>query len=387
MNLAAEQRLALATAPSRDLSEFLAFLRRRDPPDYTAAPIIGLVDLFCGCGGISLGVAEAARGMGYGLKVLHAVDIDADAIEVYRRNLPVCDGTGDFTAGVADVQQVVRDGSLAHDHVGPVVLVGGPPCQGNSDLNNHTRREDERNDLYLLMADAAELVRADVVVIENVPGVRNAHSKPVDRTLERLRSGLGLRASERVLDPVSLGLPQSRPRHVVLATRRGDPDAALARLDAWRPERLCGVLAAIHDLQDTEGSSAFHKTTNVAPKNRTRIDKLFEEDLYDLPNPDRPPCHQDGDHSYKSMYGRLFADQPAQTITTGFTSMGQGRFVHPTRRRMITPHEAARLQGFPDFFRFDRTTSARGVWQKLIGNAVPPRMAQALVAEALREIL
>ena len=77
------------------------------------------------------------------------------------------------------------------------------------------------------------------------------------------------------------------------------------------------------------------------------------------------------------MYGRLRWDQPAQTITTGFGSMGQGRYVHPARRRTITPHEAARLQTFPDTFDFGDVTSRKAL-AKMIGNAVPPLLMATL---------
>jgi DNA (cytosine-5)-methyltransferase 1 len=77
------------------------------------------------------------------------------------------------------------------------------------------------------------------------------------------------------------------------------------------------------------------------------------------------------------MYGRLLWDEPAQTITTGFGSMGQGRFVHPGRPRTLTPHEAARLQTFPDFFTF-RKARTRHALARMIGNAVPPLLTVAL---------
>ena len=77
------------------------------------------------------------------------------------------------------------------------------------------------------------------------------------------------------------------------------------------------------------------------------------------------------------MYGRLWWDQPAQTITTGFGSMGQGRYVHPTRRRTITPHEAARLQTIPDYVQLG-VDEQRSAWADMIGNAVPPFLTRAL---------
>jgi DNA mismatch endonuclease (patch repair protein) len=81
------------------------------------------------------------------------------------------------------------------------------------------------------------------------------------------------------------------------------------------------------------------------------------------------------------MYGRLAWDEPAQTVTTGFGSMGQGRYVHPARKRTLTPHEAARLQMLPDFYDFDGVQT-RTALATMIGNAVPPVLAMA-IGEAL----
>jgi DNA mismatch endonuclease (patch repair protein) len=109
---------------------------------------------------------------------------------------------------------------------------------------------------------------------------------------------------------------------------------------------------------------------------------LIDHDQYDLPNSLRPKCHH-ARHSYVSMYGRLRWDSPAQTITTGYGSMGQGRYVHPARPRTITPHEAARLQTLPDFFDLGRF-STRSTWAHVIGNAVPPLLGVHLGVPFLR---
>jgi DNA mismatch endonuclease (patch repair protein) len=108
---------------------------------------------------------------------------------------------------------------------------------------------------------------------------------------------------------------------------------------------------------------------------------LIEEGEFDLPNHMRPECHH-GDHTYNAMYGRLDWKKPAPTITTGFGSMGQGRFVHPAKPRTLTPHEAARLQTLPDFFDLDER-QGRGVWATVIGNAVPPLLGVHLVEPLL----
>ena len=82
------------------------------------------------------------------------------------------------------------------------------------------------------------------------------------------------------------------------------------------------------------------------------------------------------------MYGRLRWDLPAQTITSGFGSIGQGRYMHPTQARALTPHEAARIQGFPDYFEF-ATVSKRADLATMIGNAVPPALSRCITLQLL----
>ena len=335
------------------------------------------IDLFSGCGGMSVGLEEAARRLGCRLDVPLAVDFDAAALAIYRLNFP------DANARVADVATLF-DGLLGGrltaserrltKDVGIVdFLVGGPPCQGHSDLNNHTRRQDPKNALYLRMARAAEVLRPAVVVIENVASVQWDRSGVVSTTSRALECA-GYRVAGQVLDLRKVGVPQRRKRFVLLATR----------LQEVELERLLGELAdgmpnhpdrtvrwAIGDLDSMRDDGTYDIASLASPENTKRINCLFEKGLYDLPNARRPLCHKHGNHSYVSMYGRLRWTLPAQTITTGFGSMGQGRYVHPGRRRTLTPHEAARLQTFPDWFHFGDKTR-RGVMATAIGNAVPP---------------
>ena len=249
----------------------------------------------------------------------------------------------------------------------------------HSDLNNHTRRADPKNELYLRMARFAELVGPTHIVIENVPAVVHDKNKVVQRTIRALED-LGYNVDSSLVEMKKIGVPQGRRRHVVVASKSNVISIAssLARY-AGRPRSVGWVL---EDLLDARAEGIFDSPSVATAVNKQRIDYLFEHDLLDLPDKLRPECHREGGHSYKSVYGRLHWDLPAQTITSGFGSMGQGRYVHPKRRRTITPHEAARIQFIPDHFKWGDI--ARTALAEMIGNAVPPKVTYILALELLR---
>jgi len=352
-------------------------LRRRTRPDFTKGNSrpIQVVDLFSGCGGMTLGMALAVREIGRPLSIPLAIDFEANAVSVFRENFPRADvrlgGVEQYFDGELGDSATQTERASAK-RLGVVdVLLGGPPCQGNSDLNNHTRRADPRNQLYARMGRAAEVLRPKIVIIENVPAVVHDRNRVVDVTVSCLRSA-GYSVAARVLSLTNVGVPQHRRRHVLLAVAGIDCDPSRILTDlssSDTPERTVGW--AIGDLLKVKARDGVDATSLPSDENRRRIDWLFDNSAFELPDRLRPPCHRDKSHTYRSVYGRMKWNEPAQTVTTGFGSMGQGCYVHPRQRRTITPHEAARLQTFPDFFRFDITQS-RTAWSTLIGNAVPP---------------
>ncbi|MBL6927391.1 MAG: DNA cytosine methyltransferase, partial [Acidimicrobiia bacterium] len=108
-------------------------------------------------------------------------------------------------------------------------------------------------------------------------------------------------------------------------------------------------------------------------------------DEYELALDQRPPCHKEGT-TYVAVYGRMYPDRPAPTLTTGFLTPGRGRFVHPLRRRVLTPAEAARLQGFPDTYRWrlpGEQTPTSSLLTKWIGDAVPMPLGHAATLSVL----
>jgi DNA (cytosine-5)-methyltransferase 1 len=295
-----------------------------------------------------------------------------------------------YTANLGDVVQqadieTLFDGDLGdaltpaerrlRKKVGETQLgLAGPPCQGHSDLNNHTRRADPRNGLYAKVARAAAVLEPNVLCIENVPTVRNDHGGVLETTKSELER-LGYAVHDEFIDLSLIGVPQRRRRHILLACEPafGDPKTLLTRLMSHpcRDHLPRDVRWAIEDIKDLRSDAIYDSASVASDENRRRIAYLFERGRYNLPNSLRPKCHRDYEHTYNSMYGRLHWNKPAQTITSGYGSMGQGRYVHPGRRRTLTPHEAARLQTIPDWFSF-REAPTRTALARMIGNAVPP---------------
>jgi DNA (cytosine-5)-methyltransferase 1 len=357
---------------------------------------IRIIDLFCGAGGLTLGVLQGLKALGYSPVVELAADLDAAALALYDRNFgPAEIHRGDVDQLVAAPIEVrgnqaafthapwVRDRRLAARLSGTDVLIGGPPCQGHSNLNNHTRRFDPRNELYLTMPAVAIALDIPIVIIENVREVLADRLGVVGQTIELLRAA-GYGVAEGVLSAMKLGIPQTRHRYFLVAVK-GAPDGALKDLISplHRPSR--DLRWAIGDLESREDGE-IHRPAMLSAENRRRIDYLFDNDLHELPNAERPDCHKNG-HTYRSVYGRLRWDQPSGTITTGFLTPGRGRYVHPTQRRALTPHEAARIQGFPDSFRFsyeDGSLPTNKTLTKVIGDAVPPQMGQAAILAAMQ---
>lgn len=341
-------------------------------------------DAFCGGGIFSLGVDEALRAVG--MVPVHAfgLDFDADAINTFKRNFPASvalqQDIASLTNGQTGVAETGEERRFLDAIGGGVdILLAGPPCQGHSDLNNHTRRQDPKNNLYFSVVRLAELLQPAFILIENVPGVVHDRGAVVERTAEAL-GVLGYSVTSSLVDLMRIGVPQKRKRFVLVASKKGELDidkalglhTSLVRPLSW----------AIGDLVDAyDDAEIFNSSSSHSVENRRRIDYLFDHDLHELPNNERPPCHRDKPHSYVSVYGRMWWDRPAPTITGGFGSTGQGRFVHPLFRRTLTPHEACRLQFMPDYFQFPETTGRRAM-QQIIGNAAPPKLSQAIVLGA-----
>lgn len=361
------------------------WLQSKSKPLYENSGLhINVVDLFAGCGGLSLGISEAVSALGGSFSSVFASDIDNGALSIYSNNLlpqhisssPLEQIfqkklTAKMTQKELEIQKICGRVDF---------LIGGPPCQGHSDLNNHTRRNDPKNDLYTIMGRAASVLNPRFVIIENVLGVRHSSTGVAQKTLLHLKS-LGYHTESITLNAVDYGVAQNRKRHFTIAMH-GNQNRFFRTLELLQ-RQLRPVMWAIDDIIDEAETTSepFYTAANHSVTNKQRINYLFDNNLYELPDSQRPDCHRLKPHSYNSVYGRMRPDLQSPTITSGFGSTGQGRFVHPYRRRTVTPHEAARIQFFPDWFDF--SGFRRRQLQQYIGNAVPPKLGYVLALSLL----
>ncbi len=356
------------------------------------------VDAFCGSGGLTLGATQAAIATGNVLESIAAIDVDEGGLAIHKANFGtkhilhanasnlvdwhVC---GEGKNSRFGYSPEIIDESLASE-IGEIDLfLAGPPCQGHSNLNNKTRREDPRNLLYITATALGVGLQAKSIVIENVPEVVNDKSDVVNIAKALLKDSGYTWIDSGILAADQLGGAQTRKRFFLIASRVSDPFAALSIKDVAKglkhPARSLrwAIGDLLSDALQEPRTGIMDTTPMLSVDNLMRIRHLFDNNLHDLPNTIRPDCHKDG-HTYPAVYGRLWWDRPSQTITTGFLTPGRGRYIHPLRPRVITPHEAARIQSFPDSFKFvvdsTRHPSRTGL-QKWIGDAVPPLLGYA----------
>ncbi|RAZ78248.1 DNA cytosine methyltransferase [Mesorhizobium atlanticum] len=341
-----------------------------------------LVDLFSGAGGLSLGFKQA------GFKPSFAADFDPYACATYSANLGSHIRQMDLS--VMQPSEVV---SLIRTHVGDVdVVAGGPPCQGWS-IQRRGAASDIRNDLTVRFAAIATGILPKAIVMENVPtlfGKRGQHHLQV---VERMLEETGYNYTKRVVDAASFGVPQSRRRAVLVAIRGDVSEHFLFPEPTHEPANFRTVRQAIGDLPSPphDGSEhprfRNHRLVLVSKSNLERLSYVPEGGgRLDVPKALQLRCHRnDNGHRHLDVYGRLWWDRPAGTITAMFDNFTRGRFAHPAENRNITAREGARLQSFPDEFVF---VGPKKDVARQIGNAVAPAMAKAIgkaLAETLRD--
>lgn len=340
---------------------------------------------FVGCGGLDLGFDRA------GFDVALANDEWAPAAATYRRNFPA---TRFVEADVRDLDEARLREELDAAGYSPAdvdVVVGGPPCQGFSRLNNERimldeMEKDRRNTLFEEFLRVVDVLDPHLVLIENVRDLINRETSDgryVKDLLVREFNRHGYNCEYEVLEAQNYGVPQKRKRIFFLGTNRQVPLRFPAPTHAemnWETagDALAGVTDDLANVRYADTSEAIvEKMEHVPPGGYYRdLPDRLKTKKYRCGCEDTDACPHDPEivKRYGTYLRRLHPDEPSLTVSNN-------PFIHPTEDRYITPREKARLQTFPDDFAFEGTKTEV---TKQIGNAVPVRLARRL-AETIRE--
>lgn len=375
------------------------------------------IDLFCGCGGFSLGMERA------GFKCLAAIDFNPEAIAVFKANFSNTPHVleTDITQFPPEKLQALI--GIAHVDL----IVGGPPCQGFStarqrDGANHGSRlkEDPRRHLYKEFLKYVQAFKPKVFVMENVLGIRSASGGEYFVRVQSEAREIGYRVHAQVEDCVELGLPQKRRRQLFIGTRLDLPDYFNPTI--LRAPRACDrptLWEAIGDLPILQSGQGQESCEYDMERRKLHVERYGRRYLYCVlevqkatsleSHRARPHSERDlrdflllkeGENSdqamergvvfefpydkenFKDRYTRQHRNKPCSTIVAHLSKDGL-MFIHPTQNRSLTPREAARIQSFPDWFKFP---IARTHQFRVIGNAVPPLVSEA-IGMAVRKYL
>jgi DNA (cytosine-5)-methyltransferase 1 len=336
-----------------------------------------LVDLFAGCGGLTQGFVDA------GFTPVAAVEVDVAAAATYAMNF------GDGHVHAVDIASFT-------DVPAADVVIGGPPCQGFSNLGTKDPA-DPRNGLWREYVRVVLAAHPQVFVLENVERFKGTPEFAL--LMDELRDGR-LRewrwVDAAVLNAADYGVPQRRHRTILIASRVGPvalPPPTVAKT-FWRTVR-----GAIEGLPEAPATTEFPSSRvdvfgvsvpgpfKMRDLHIARRPKPISLERYrhippgggrfDLPDHLLPPCWAKKRTGTTDVMGRMWWDAPSLTIRTEFFKPEKGQYLHPQWHRPITHQEAALLQTFPDGFLWCGTKTEIA---RQIGNAVPPRLAAVLAS-------
>lgn len=346
---------------------------------------INVLDLFCGCGGLSKGFEQA------GCNILLGVDCDAAPLKTFEYNHKGAKGL-QLNLGDASSFDIITN-ALNGKEVD--IVIGGPPCQGFS-LTGPRNFDDPRNQLYLAMIEAVHRFRPKAFMIENVPGMGNLYRGAIkDEIIKRL-TDLGYKVTCKVICAADYGVPQMRQRLVFIGLRDSKvsfefPQPILNENQYITCEQAISDLPSLIDClgeetasYDSEPHTDFQRQmrgNSTVLHNHVAINhKQFVKDVIaQVPDggnyKDLPPGVGDS-RKFNMAWTRYASNKPSRTIDTGHRNN-----FHYKWNRCPTVRESARLQSFPDDFVFIGNKTQQN---RQVGNAVPVLMAKALAKQIIK---
>jgi DNA (cytosine-5)-methyltransferase 1 len=372
----------------------------------TSASNLKAIDLFCGCGGISVGLEQEE------FNVIAGIDIEKKYLASFKHNFPSAMALNiDITK--FSPEELMQTVNISRGELD--LLVGGPPCQGFSKNVPRKNRylDDPKNQLVKSFLDYCEVLQPKMILMENVAEMKNGFEEMYSQEIiNRLREE-GYTVTTAVLNSADYGVPQRRRRAFFMANKYGFSFKLPkpTHINQKKNEFLfndfshVSVWEAIGDLPSVQHGEGFELTAYATPPqgeyqalmrdNRKKVknhiarklaDKQFERLASISPGQGHKdlPKHLQTKGGYSGAYGRLTKDMIAPTITRWVFHPGSGRWGHPVDIRTLTIREIARIQSFPDSFEFVGSyTDQAGQ----LGNAVPPLLAQVIIKSMRDQIL
>lgn len=340
-----------------------------------------VLDLFCGCGGLSLGLEQA------GFNIVLGIDIWDDALKTFELN-HVNSKTHCEDLSKVNFPEIKN----TYLQKGIDVIVGGPPCQGFS-ISGNRDPNDPRNNLYSSFVEAVEFFEPRAFIMENVPNLASMQQGKIRDTIVSEFENLGYTITHKKLLASDYGVPQNRNRFILVGIRNGKKfifpetthaEEKISSSDAINdlPEHSiecgsvypCEIKSDYQELMRKNSSGVFnHEITNHTDKTISIIAKVPDGGNYkDLPENLRDT------RRVNIAWTRYNSNKPSFTIDTGHR-----HHFHYLFNRVPTVRESARLQSFPDTFRFLCSKTSQ---YKQVGNAVPPILAKHLGLSLLQQI-
>lgn len=346
-----------------------------------------IIDLFAGVGGLSLGFEMA----GFGVAL--ANEYDESIAQAYVANKPKTPMI------VEDITKLPIADTFDRYRGRVTAIVGGPPCQGFSQKGQRKSVNDPRNFLFRHYYEVVERVRPQYFVIENVPNLLTTERGFFKQEIVEMFSNLGYAVNCGVLCAADYGVPQDRHRTCIIG-RYGERIVELPKPNGMRTT-IWEAISDLSYLESGEGEEVqeyrFEAQSNYQRMLRDGSSLLFNHvatrhsrvtlERLRMIEPGHGKDMLPEEHLTKSIYSGTWCRMPkdgiSRTITTRYDTPSSGMFTHPFLDRAITTREAARMQSFPDAFRFYGSKSSQ---MKQVGNAVPPLMARAIAEQILGDL-
>ncbi|WP_243078880.1 DNA cytosine methyltransferase [Pantoea sp. MQR6] len=361
-----------------------------------------IIDLFSGAGGMSSGFEMA------GFRVSASIELMPKYALTHALNFPDCQTiSGDIT-NISPLEFGLKTNITPGE---PLIIIGGPPCQtfsniGRSKIESVSKADiklDPRNYLFKNYLEYVSYFKPDVFVMENVPNLKTRYNGEIFKKILEICEAEGYKISYSILDASHYGVPQKRKRLFIVGNRLEGDFSFAAETHKNNPRTVFDAISDLPIIHDgiradelpysksellTEFQLSMRNSTGLVGNNICRMSNVRAKQIFEFMKPgdnymDLPPevrkilPFQEG--RFQDRLKRLVMEQPSWTILAHIGMDGY-RYIHPSETRTLSVREAARIQSFPDHFKFVGNMREQYIQ---VGNSVPPLLAKSIADQVM----